>query len=173
MSLTINSTTRALIAAASTSLAYRPRSSNVLEAVSADGLLLSSPATRICDKQHLEPTPAFGSSTKPTSNLRSAVEPFKGWWGCANGLRRTLKGGWCSSAKPKSWPVSRANQHKASLSLAPSGHLPAAPFSVERIIPFLVLSEHRPALQVQSLRPPRKRLRSNQEPLCICAQAPP
>ncbi|KAF2175150.1 hypothetical protein K469DRAFT_80265 [Zopfia rhizophila CBS 207.26] len=81
-------TKRRLSWAASTSLAYRPRSIHALETMSAEELLLSSPGTRICDQRHLESAPALGSSTKPTSNLRSAVEPCTGWWGGASGRRR-------------------------------------------------------------------------------------
>jgi hypothetical protein len=67
-------TKRRISCAASTSLAYAPRSSHAFDALSADGLLFSSPGTRICDQRHRESFPAFGSSTKPTSNLRYPVE---------------------------------------------------------------------------------------------------
>ena len=102
--------------AASTSLAYIPWSSPAVEAISADALLLSSPGMRICDQWNLESTPELESSTKPTSNSRIAIEPYKCWCSCTSGRRRAPKAGWSSPAKSKSWPMSHANQLKTSLS---------------------------------------------------------
>jgi hypothetical protein len=50
-------------------------SSHAIEALSADGLIFSSPGNKICDQRHRKSFSALLSLTKPTSHLRSPVEP--------------------------------------------------------------------------------------------------
>ncbi len=96
-------------------LAYVPRSIHAWAAWSTDGLLFNSPSTRICDQWHRESFPALGSSTKPTSSLRSAVEPLIGLLGCASGLRRRDVGAELhSSPHVASFSFKSANQRKTS-----------------------------------------------------------
>src|SRR6266516_396959 len=89
--------------------------------MSADGLLFSSPGTRICDQWHLESLPASGLFTKPTSNLRSPVEPGIGLFGCATGLRPAVRVDLKSSANAASFSHKSANQLKTSSWFASCG----------------------------------------------------
>lgn len=129
-------TNRRLSWAPSTSRAYLARSSRASEGVSADGLLFSSPGTRICTQLNRGASPvlALGLSTKPISIFRFPTEPEIGSSGFASRLRRRVGVDWWRSAKTASLSQKPANQLSTSSCFAPSGH-PLQPPSKDGLLP--------------------------------------